>query len=186
MDFEASSLGKKSYPIEVAWVFEDGRAEDWLIRPAADWLDWDTEAEAVHKISRSRLEAEGTPVTEVAQRMLAVLSGHELHASAPSWDGKWLSALLRGAGLPRHAIRLTDTELAHAAAARAILAGAMPEEQLEGEVAGLVGLARDRAALEPVAHRALADAQRERHTFLDVRRMAEERLAALLARSRRA
>ena len=34
LDFEASSLAKRGYPIEVAWVFEDGRAESHLIRPA--------------------------------------------------------------------------------------------------------------------------------------------------------
>lgn len=30
LDFEASSLGKRSYPIEVAWVVEDGRSEAHL------------------------------------------------------------------------------------------------------------------------------------------------------------
>lgn len=31
--FEASSLSDRSYPIEVAWVFQDGRSEDHLIAP---------------------------------------------------------------------------------------------------------------------------------------------------------
>jgi hypothetical protein len=34
LDFEASSLARHSYPIEVAWVFEDGASEAHLIRPA--------------------------------------------------------------------------------------------------------------------------------------------------------
>jgi hypothetical protein len=34
LDFEASSLSDESYPVEVAWVFEDGHAESHLIRPA--------------------------------------------------------------------------------------------------------------------------------------------------------
>ena len=34
VDFEASSLAKDSYPVEVAWVFEDGACEGHLIRPA--------------------------------------------------------------------------------------------------------------------------------------------------------
>ena len=38
LDFEASSLGKRSYPIEVGWVFEDGRSEAHLIRPAPGTL----------------------------------------------------------------------------------------------------------------------------------------------------
>ena len=80
LDFEASSLAKKSYPIEVAWVFEDGRDESHLIRPPLRWDDWDAEAEAIHHIPRATLEAEGTPHDIVARRMVEVLSGHALFA----------------------------------------------------------------------------------------------------------
>jgi hypothetical protein len=48
LDFEASSLSDRSYPVEVAWVFQDGRSESHLIRPATEWTDWDDEAEAIH------------------------------------------------------------------------------------------------------------------------------------------
>jgi hypothetical protein len=34
LDFEASSLSKHSYLVEVAWVFEDGRSRSFLVRPA--------------------------------------------------------------------------------------------------------------------------------------------------------
>ena len=34
LDFESSSLGKRSYPIEVAWVFANGRLESHLTLPA--------------------------------------------------------------------------------------------------------------------------------------------------------
>ena len=101
LDFEASSLGKTSYPIEVAWVFEDGRGEAHLIRPAEGWTDWDARAEAIHHIPQAALQRDGSPVEVVAARMIAVLTGHDLYASAPSWDGKWLSTLLRAARLPR-------------------------------------------------------------------------------------
>ena len=47
LDFEASSLSDDSYPIEVGWVFEDGRTEAHLIRPAPAWTDWDPAAEAI-------------------------------------------------------------------------------------------------------------------------------------------
>jgi hypothetical protein len=97
LDFEASSLGKRSYPIELGWIFEDGRSESHLIQPAPDWTDWDEEAEAIHRISRSSLLAEGTPHVVVARRMLDELSGHDIVASAPSSDGKWMSALFRAA-----------------------------------------------------------------------------------------
>ena len=37
IDFEASSLGRHGYPIEVAWVFEDGNSETFLIAPIEKW-----------------------------------------------------------------------------------------------------------------------------------------------------
>lgn len=93
LDFEASSLADDSYPIEVAWVFEDGRSEAHLIAPAPEWTDWDVKAEAIQGIARAELVARGTRAAQVAARMVAELSGHDLFASAPSWDGKWMSAV---------------------------------------------------------------------------------------------
>jgi hypothetical protein len=176
LDFEASSLAKLSYPIEVAWVFEDGREESHLIRPAAQWTDWDAAAEAIHHIPRARLEAEGTPHDVVARRMIETLTGHELFASAPSWDGKWLSALLRAAKLPRHALRLRDTEDAQRDTATAILRDVVPAELLGRAVAEVVTLAEVRDRDVP-AHRALADARDEWERWCVVKRAAEARAA---------
>lgn len=44
VDFEASSLAKASFPVEVAWVFENGAARTSLIRPASGWDDWSADA----------------------------------------------------------------------------------------------------------------------------------------------
>ncbi len=68
LDFEASSLGERSYPIEVGWVFADGAGEAHLIRPAPEWTDWDPAAERIHGIGRGQLMATGTPYGEVARR----------------------------------------------------------------------------------------------------------------------
>ncbi len=157
LDFEASSLAKKSFPIEVAWVFEDGRSRSTLLRPVSDWTDWSDDAEKVHGISRSRLETEGTDVAVVAAEMVETLSGHDLYASAPSWDGKWLSTLLRGAGLPRHTLRLGKSDDAFAAAAREILGETVSDE----DIAMLVSQEIDKTEAHPPAHRALADARLE-------------------------
>ncbi len=172
LDFEASSLGKRSYPIEVGWVFEDGREQAYLIRPTPEWTDWDDEAEAIHHIPRALLEADGTPHEEVAARMLAELNGHDLLASAPSWDGKWLSALLRAAGLPRHSLRLRDSDDAHRECATAILAPVIAPERLADAVAEVLALCEIRAPGTPPAHRALADAREERARWLAVQAMA--------------
>lgn len=110
--------------------------------------------------------------------MLAALSGHRLYASAPSWDGQWLSRLLRAGGLPRHALRLRDTEEARAEAVAAALEAAdVPSEERRRLAGSLLEEARRRTKDARPAHRALDDARRERCVWLDVRRRAEEAAA---------
>ena len=172
LDFEASSLGKTGYPIEVAWIFETGESESHLIRPAPKWLDWDAEAEAIHHISRETLARQGEPHEHVARRMVDALTGHDLYASAPSWDGKWMSALFRAAALPRHVLRLRNSELAQRESATAILSGKLAGGKLRGAVDSIV--ARIRAQeVEPVRHRALDDAEQERRRWLAAISLAE-------------
>jgi len=176
LDFEASSLGKKGYPIEVAWVFASGGEESHLIRPAPEWTDWSAESEATHHITREQLITQGAPHDAVAQRMLDVLSGHALYATAPSWDGHWLSRLLRGAGLPRHALRLQDTDIAHESAITRILQKAgVPESERTDLAKRILAEARlkDEAEGRP-DHRALADARRELRVWRNVQQRAEE------------
>jgi hypothetical protein len=173
LDFEASSLAKKSYPIEVGWVFEDGRSESYLIKPAPTWTDWDPHAEAIHHIALETLVAEGMPHEIVARRMIADLTGHDLVASAPSWDGKWLSALLRAAGIDRHALRLRDSDDAHAECARAILAPLVSGDQLEATIENLLTLTEVRGPTSAPVHRALADAEDERRRWLAIRTAAQ-------------
>jgi hypothetical protein len=166
LDFEASSLSKASYPVEVAWVFEDGNSESHLIAPAPTWTEWDEEAASIHGIARESLKAEGTPVEVLGPRMVSVLMGHDLYASAPSWDGKWLSALLRAAGLPRHALRLRDTEDARAEIARAALSPRFSGPALEAALHELLNETKSHAETLHVGHRALGDAERERQLCL--------------------
>lgn len=168
LDFEASSLAHRSHPIEVAWVFQSGRQESHLIGPAPNWTDWDDEAEAIHHIRREQLAAEGEPHDEVAQRMFEALDGHELYGSSPSWDGKWLSALLRSADIPRHALRLRDTDEALREAASEILSPVFSGPKLEGAVHNLVA-ALNAEQHEPPAHRALGDALMEYGKWVRVR-----------------
>jgi hypothetical protein len=178
LDFEATSLAKKGVPIEVAWVFEDGTAEAHLIRPAPDWTDWDEEAAAIHGISRDILWEDGMPHDAVARRMVAVLAGHDLFASAPSWDGKWLSALLRAGGMPRHALRLRDSEIAFRDAARAALLGVLPPDMLDDRSERIVAQVMAHFAEMPPAHRALDDARRELDRWHAVRTASEAAAAS--------
>ncbi len=177
LDFEASSLAKRSFPIEVGWVFEDGRSEAHLIRPAPGWDDWDADAERIHGISRPSLDEKGAPFDDVARRMVEVLAGHDLLGSAPSWDGKWLSALLRAAGFPKHTLRLRDTDEAQRETATAVLAGAVAPDAIEREVEDVIVLTGVRERHGPPAHRALADAEEERQRWIAVRAEALRRIA---------
>lgn len=172
LDFEASSLGDDSYPIEVGWAAEDGSTESHLIRPAPEWTDWDPGAEAIHNLSRARLVADGEPHDQVARRALDALSGHEVFVSAPSWDGKWMSVLLRAAGLPRHALRFQDADAAHRAAILEVL-GEVRADEIDAVTALLIADARRAAEPPHPAHRALPDAQAELAVWREVRRLAE-------------
>jgi hypothetical protein len=173
LDFEASSLSKQSFPIEVAWVFEDGRSESHLIRPAPTWNDWDPKAEAIHHIDLEQLRRDGTDHADVARRMVAQLDGHDLVASAPSWDGKWLSTLLRAAGLPRHRLRLRASGDARRECARQILAPLFTTGALKAAVERILESA-ERIPFGERAHRALADAEDERRLWLQIRHAAED------------
>lgn len=164
LDFEASSLGKKSYPIEVGWVFEDGREKSYLIRPAPGWTEWDAAAEAMHGITRERLLAEGSPHEVVCDRLIQLFEANVVYASSPPWDGKWLSMLLRGAGRPRHLLRLRDSEEAFVEAARVRLG----EGADEAVVAEVIAMARALVEAQPATHRALADARREWEIWREV------------------
>jgi hypothetical protein len=181
MDFEASGLTGDSYPIEIAWVFEDGSGgESHLIRPAPGWTAWTSSAEETHGISRERLEAEGEPAADVARRAVEALSGHDLYASAPEWDGKWLSDLLEAGGFPREFLTLRDTEIAQAEIIAETLgidlatAPRDPGEALPTAVETIMVLAQMEER-RPHHHRALDDAEEERLRWIRVREMAQER-----------
>jgi hypothetical protein len=169
LDFEASSLNDDSYPIEVGWVFEDGAEETHLIAPAPGWTDWDEGAQALHGIGREHLRGSGEPAADVAARVLEVLAGHTVFVSAPSWDGKWPSVLLRAGGFPRHAMRFRDSEEVLIEAAREGLRSACPADRLDARAARLVRAARRAAQYRPVGHRALDDARQERDLWLEIR-----------------
>jgi len=173
LDFEASSLAKAGYPIEIAWVFEDGAAETHLLRPLPAWTDWDPRAEAVHHISREQLATEGEPIDRVVELMLERLPGHILYASSPSWDGKWLSLLLRAAGQPRHALRLRDTDEAQYEAAMTPLAPRLSGPALDTAARAIIDRIRLADQNLAIAHRALPDAMHERDLWLAIRTEAE-------------
>jgi hypothetical protein len=94
--------------------------------------------------------------------MVEALTGHELFASAPSWHGQWFSKLLRAAGLPRHALRLRDTDEVQRDAVLAVLErGGVPVGARPDILHDILEPARLAAKAEARAHRALDDARGE-------------------------
>jgi hypothetical protein len=158
LDFIASSTGRNSFPIEVAWVFEDGRSRSALIKPAPNWRDWSAGAEAKHGISKETLRHKGVPIPQIADEMVDTLSGHELFASAPSWDGRLLRALLRAGGLFRRALTLRNSEEAFALAVRQVLGDDRPDSEIYAIVERVI--CESKALRRPVQH-ALGDARLE-------------------------
>ncbi|MDX1572486.1 MAG: hypothetical protein R3341_00575 [Methylophaga sp.] len=94
MDFEASSLSHSSHPIEVAWSDEQGQIHSYLIKPEADWNDWDSFAEqAIHRISRVQLHKEGHSAEFVVTKMRQQLSGKMIFCADPVFDQMWCEKL---------------------------------------------------------------------------------------------
>jgi hypothetical protein len=178
LDIEASSLSPASYPIEIGWVLEDGTGEGCLIRPEAEWTDWDPAAEAVHGISRAQLAAAGQPAGLVAARVGAVLAGHQVVSDAPEWDHVWLGDLLSAGGHPARAIAVVDVRHAYGTACRPLLGRRMPAREVAALATRLVAEAEEEVAKSVrLEHRARADAERLRLTWLAVGR----RVGAVIA-----
>ena len=97
IDIEASALD--GYPIEIAWVDEDGETESKLIRPLPSWTVWDWRSEAMHGITFDNLQAHGEPVESVAASAMVLLRG-TVWSDNHIHDSRWLDMLTEAAGLP--------------------------------------------------------------------------------------
>lgn len=96
MDLEASGLGPRSYPIEVAWkCAATGESDSFLINPesAYGWNDWDPVAAEIHGISREELKEEGISVREACKRLNQFLGDREVISDALEFDYFWMRRL---------------------------------------------------------------------------------------------
>lgn len=112
LDIEASGFGRGSYPIQVGVALPGGATYRFTIRPEPDWKHWDKEAEALHGISRTRLEKEGLPAREVATKLNRLLTGRVIYSDAWGFDNTWLALLFEHTGLvPTFRIEALETLL---------------------------------------------------------------------------
>ena len=162
LDFEASGLGRDSWPIEVglAWITPAGNIESAarLIAPHPSWPEhgWSTESAKIHGIPLETLHVAGLPAREVAAWCATALDGRQALCDAPEFDGMWMKRLL--ATLPRQAGQTSPAQLPPRPAHwQEALISRMP-----GEVEYDRALRRADAlgARLPVPHRAEQDAAR--------------------------
>jgi hypothetical protein len=101
IDFEASSLGPNSYPIEVAFGHEGAKVENYLIDPSSisHWSDWDHFAESVHKISKEQLRRDGLQPKVIAEIMNERLEGTVLYSDVQEYDWMWCQKLYDSVGV---------------------------------------------------------------------------------------
>lgn len=97
IDIEASGFGKNSYPIEVGVIFSGGEKLCRLVRPEKTWTYWDTDAEAVHKISREILESHGHSAWDIATELNRHLAGMDVYSDCWTVDKPWLDILFGAA-----------------------------------------------------------------------------------------
>ncbi len=157
IDFEASSLARTGYPIEVA-VVDCATAEcsAWLIRPTDEWLRdglWSEESAAVHTICFQDLIAHGQPAALVARELSDRCLGKKVLCDGGEHDWMWLAMLCADSGL-RPPV-LSDYEQFVRELAR------------QSECSSAAVVAAEAAALSrfPVLHRAGPDARRLAETL---------------------
>lgn len=99
LDFEASSLQDKSWPIELGICWLDNReklrTDSKLIKPHSDWplSAWSEASQRIHGIGLQELET-ADQATDVARWAIERLSGSLLLSDAPDFDLRWLNRLL--------------------------------------------------------------------------------------------
>ncbi|MCV6589362.1 MAG: hypothetical protein OIF57_10070 [Marinobacterium sp.] len=102
IDFEASGLGPRSYPIEVAWKdASSGRQDAFLINPQSvkGWDWWDEFAEELHGIDHQMLAHQGISVIDAARRLNQALTGRIVISDAWEFDRFWMTRLFEAAGV---------------------------------------------------------------------------------------
>jgi hypothetical protein len=173
LDCEASSLRPGGFPIEIAWVAEDGVGEAHMIRPAPGWENWSSSAEAVHGLTREHLAVHGRPHLEVARRAARVLGDPRavVASDAPAYDGRWLNMLLAAAGLPP--VPVVDSRLLHLEVARHPFLARLPSE-------GALGFEGTRRALLAAASAIVGEARASERARLRGRCRAIPNAEALL------
>jgi DNA polymerase III epsilon subunit-like protein len=177
INFEASSIGVGSFPIEVGWCHLNGRGTSHLIRPDQSWTAWSLASQRIHGISREELQTKAAPVEQVAHSVAAALAPERavVLSDAPLFDQFWLNKLLVQGGVPV-TIPIVDLwELLGGKTATILRQAGVPDRAVSHLIRETGAAARREVeARGPPRHRALPDAQRNAATWRTVVRQAEK------------
>ena len=110
IDFEASSLSKSSYPIEVAWGDSPETVTSYLLNPdkMSDWTDWSAKSFEFHHISRNFLSKNGEDPRRVADHLINELAEKQVYSDEPQFDNMWKDRLLIDSGYDPALIRIKN------------------------------------------------------------------------------
>lgn len=97
IDIEASGFGCTSYPIEIGIILSNGEKYCSLIKPAATWTHWSSEAEKIHNIPKELLQKKGKSVVEVATELNQFLQNKTVYSDGWVVDKPWLIELFYAA-----------------------------------------------------------------------------------------
>ena len=182
LDFEASSLWKESYPIEVAWCDEFGEGESYLIKPEADWTieGWDWNSQRMHGIPREHLFDVGNPAPEIALRVLELITNPDIHlvSDSPAFDRGWLRKLMQTANLMMPSLAILDFQVALGYACQPLI-GRYPKDrvsQIALEITATAG--SEQRGPDYISHRALPDARRLARHYRRTKQMVEQMVQA--------
>ena len=109
MDFEASGLATRSWPIEVGWAIGGVDPKSVLIAPQPTWpmSAWDPAAERLHGLEVETLHRAGEPAVAVCKMLNASLGAANVYTDAPDYDANWLNVLYQSVGM-RATFRIAD------------------------------------------------------------------------------
>jgi hypothetical protein len=113
LDFEASGLFGRSWPIEVGYASSCGKEDSFLLarHPAWSLEDWDRKSAQVHGISLEDLDAEGLEASVALARLEAGIGDAIVVSDAPAFDNYWLGRLADAAGRPARFVIRDWTEV---------------------------------------------------------------------------
>jgi len=96
LDIEASSLGRRSYPIEVAWSDDDRNIENYLINfhEIDEWTDWNPDSQKIHGITKEQCREDGIHPRWLCNFMSNSIKPNEIiYADGGEFDAFWIDIL---------------------------------------------------------------------------------------------